>query len=660
MPIRKIEAGRIITVESYEWIGPLGTIWYDEVLGDLRIGDGVTPGGRILTTGSTGTGIATDLTAVTTNILPANTYSGLLNIGSATNPWNTLYLSSSSFVLGGNTVSVIGGGIYVNGSLVTGSVGPQGPQGITGPSGAQGNSGPQGPQGSIGPTGVTGSQGPQGPQGSQGNSGPQGPQGITGPTGVTGNQGPQGLQGNTGTQGPQGPQGDIGPTGVTGTQGPQGPQGLIGSTGTQGPQGPQGSIGPTGVTGSQGPQGPQGISGPSGADGTSVTIVGTTSTQAGLPYPYGGTVGDGYITSTDGHLWIYGSGTWTDVGTIVGPVGPQGPQGNSGPQGPQGLIGNTGTQGPQGPQGDIGPTGVSGVQGPTGVTGSQGPQGPQGLIGNTGTQGPQGPQGDIGPTGVTGSQGPQGPQGSTGSAATITIGSVTSGTTATVTNTGDQYNAIFNFVVPVGPQGPQGQIGNTGTQGPQGLTGPTGLQGPQGIEGPQGPQGLQGSTGTQGPQGPQGQASIVSAQLISSTGTTLTYISSISSITIESSAGYTLTNLGNGNISLGSLSKSVFLYQEGTLNYKIGTVRWYAPHPLKIQNVIARLATTATTAYSITVKKNGSSVHTISVTTSSTKFESTTSVAMVIDDYLTVDVLTVGPSGTSGSELSVEFKYTFT
>lgn len=61
MPIRKIEAGRVITVASTDWVGPYGTIWYDETLGDLRIGDDVTPGGRQLTFsgggGSTGTSI---------------------------------------------------------------------------------------------------------------------------------------------------------------------------------------------------------------------------------------------------------------------------------------------------------------------------------------------------------------------------------------------------------------------------------------------------------------------------------------------------------------------------------------------------------------------------------------------------------------------------
>lgn len=46
MPIRKIQAGRIITVNSSDYVGEHGVIFYDETLADLRISDGYTPGGR--------------------------------------------------------------------------------------------------------------------------------------------------------------------------------------------------------------------------------------------------------------------------------------------------------------------------------------------------------------------------------------------------------------------------------------------------------------------------------------------------------------------------------------------------------------------------------------------------------------------------------------
>ncbi len=46
MPIYKIQAGRIITVTADEYVAPAGTLFYDETLGNVRIGDGETPGGR--------------------------------------------------------------------------------------------------------------------------------------------------------------------------------------------------------------------------------------------------------------------------------------------------------------------------------------------------------------------------------------------------------------------------------------------------------------------------------------------------------------------------------------------------------------------------------------------------------------------------------------
>lgn len=100
-----------------------------------------------------------------------------------------------------------------------------------------------------------------------------------------------------------------------------------------------------------------------------------------------------------------------------------------------------------------------------------------------------------------------------GLAATIAVGQVVSGDTASVTNVGTAQNALFNFVLPRGAQGPQGEKGDTGDTGPQGpkgekgdtgATGPQGPAGPQGDPGPTGPQGETGPTGPQGPAGPQG------------------------------------------------------------------------------------------------------------------------------------------------------------
>lgn len=138
---------------------------------------------------------------------------------------------------------------------------------------------------------------------------------------------------------------------------------------------------------------------------------------------------------------------------LTGETGPRGPQGPMGLPGPQGAAGPQGIQGPQGPQGATGP---HGIQGPQGITGATGPQGPQGITGATGPQGPQGITGTTGPQGLAGVTGPMGPTGPTGAAATITIGTVTTGdpgTEATVTNSGTTEEAVFDFVIPRGKPG---------------------------------------------------------------------------------------------------------------------------------------------------------------------------------------------------------------
>lgn len=160
---------------------------------------------------------------------------------------------------------------------------------------------------------------------------------------------------------------------------------------------------------------------------------------------------------------------------------PQGFTGPSGPQGPQGAKGEPGEQGPQG---------AAGPQGERGEAGPQGPQGEPGAIGATGPAGPQGPQGAKGEKGDTGATGSRGPA---GAAATITVGTTTTGaagSNATVTNAGTSYAAVLNFTIP------RGNTGATGPQGAKGDTGATGATGPQGEAGPKG------DTGATGPQGP--------------------------------------------------------------------------------------------------------------------------------------------------------------
>lgn len=103
--------------------------------------------------------------------------------------------------------------------------------------------------------------------------------------------------------------------------------GANGATGATGPAGLDGATGAAGVDGATGSTGPQGAT---GAAGTSVKIIGSTSTASLLPFPYNGTDGDGYIVQDDGDLYVYASNTWTSVGQIVGPVGATGATGPAG------------------------------------------------------------------------------------------------------------------------------------------------------------------------------------------------------------------------------------------------------------------------------------------------------------------------------------------
>lgn len=334
---------------------------------------------------------------------------------------------------------------------------------ITSLKGDKGDQGEQGIQGVQGEKGETGATGPVivpsvdangimsftiqdtaiAPQ-SVSVRGPQGPQGVQGEQGAQGTRGPQGLQG---IQGIQGPKGDTGATGARGATGATGPQGLTGPAGPKGEQGDTGATGAPGGRGPEGPQGPigpQGPVGPAGKDGTSLYIEDSYPTVAALKnaIPNGDT--KMYYVRENGECYIWSETTndWVSVGALQGPIGPQGPQG---------------------------------VQGP---------------------QGEAGPKGDTGATGATGPKGAPGEKGADGAAATIKVGTVSSGAAASVTNSGTGSAAVFDFVLPKGDQGEQG------VQGPQGAVGPEGPQGPAGAAGKDGKSAYQtaveaGYTGTE-------------------------------------------------------------------------------------------------------------------------------------------------------------------
>lgn len=197
--------------------------------------------------------------------------------------------------------------------------------------------------------------------------------------------------------------------------------------------------------------------------------------------------------AVDGETKLYGSDgtTVTDL-TASGGQGPQGPAGEDGITptiGDNGnwFLGDTDTgkpsRGEQGPQGDPGPQGEPGQDGAPGSDGAPGvaatitvgttttgEAGTEATVTNSGTtsaavlnftipKGAKGDKGDTGPAGADGSNGAD------GAAATVAVGSVTSGATASVTNSGTSSAAILDFVL---PKGDKGDKGDRGPQGPQG------------------------------------------------------------------------------------------------------------------------------------------------------------------------------------------------
>ena len=253
-----------------------------------------------------------------------------------------------------------------------------------------------------------------------------------------------------------------------------------------------------------GPAGPQGPAGPAGKDGSAATItVGSTTTGAA------GTNAVVQNVGTDNAAILEFTIPRGNTGA-TGPQGPQGEQGDAGdaatitvgsvqtvaPEYPA-TVTNSGTSSaaildfeiPQGVKGDTGDTGPAGADGSDGqaatiTVGSTttGNAGTNASVTNSGTSSAAIldfviPRGNTGATGATGATGPAGAD---GQAATITVGTVTTGaagSSATVTNSGTSSAAVFDFVIPKGDTGATGATGATGSTGPQGPAGPAGQDG---------------------------------------------------------------------------------------------------------------------------------------------------------------------------------------
>lgn len=165
-------------------------------------------------------------------------------------------------------------------------------------------------------------------------------------------------------------------------------------------------------------------------------------------------IGDTYGIGEEApyNLFVYSTNGWIDNGVPSGPPGPPGPQGNDGAQGPPGQAAAV-TAWEVRYQAS-----ASGTTIPTGTWSASIPEVPDGQFLWTRTQ-------------VTYSDGTtttsysvvRGVRGATGAAATVSVGSVTTGaagSSATVTNSGTTAAAVLDFVIPKGDKGDKGTDGS--------------------------------------------------------------------------------------------------------------------------------------------------------------------------------------------------------
>jgi hypothetical protein len=387
---------------------------------------------------------------------------------------------------------------------------------MTGPAGAQGLSGPMGPQRPTGPVGMTfqgaysssvnygladgvlfnGSAYVSLAASNHGNTPDVSPAQwslfATGSPGATGAVGPQGPQGLTGAVGPAGATGTQGPVGATGPQGPPVANytgnyvsttnyalhdavnvngstyvslvgGNAGNTpslspaqwavlAAQGPAGPAGAIGPAGAPGVAGATGAMGPTGPSGPPASFLgTWLAATSYSVGSAVSFGGS---SYVALGAN------VGRQPDLSPTFWAVLAQ--------AGTPGAAGATGAQGPAGAPGSVGVT----YRGAWVAATAYHANDVVGFNGATylGTTTSLGSQPDVSPAQwavlavnrVVGATGPS------GAAATVSVGTVTTGpagSQAIVTNTGTTGAAVLNFTIPQGASGTGGGVGGGGTSG---------------------------------------------------------------------------------------------------------------------------------------------------------------------------------------------------
>jgi hypothetical protein len=280
-----------------------------------------------------------------------------------------------------------------------------------------------------------------------------------------------------GAEGPAGPPGEPGPAGEPGADGLAATIAVgtttTGAAGTPASVTNKGTNAAavfdfTIPRGDAGPQGQQGV------PGLGIRYMGEISDLSELPV--GATHGDLWVLGNRdnpdvparAYIWNSTTSVWDDGGNI------QGARGDVGPAGPAGAKGDTGAAGGVGPAGPAGTAATIAVgTTTTGAAGSQATVTNKGTNAAavfdftipTGAAGPAGAKGDPGATGPA------------GTAATIAVGTTTTGTAgtnATVTNKGTANAAVFDFTIPAGPAGAKGDTGAAGAKGDTGAAGPAG------------------------------------------------------------------------------------------------------------------------------------------------------------------------------------------
>lgn len=87
---------------------------------------------------------------------------------------------------------------------------------------------------------------------------------------------------------------------------------------------------PVNIIGPQGPVGPEGPQGPQGNDGTSIKILGTEPTKETLDARHLATaqLGDSYVVTEDGNVYVFSGEEFVNVGPMQGPKGDKGDKGD--------------------------------------------------------------------------------------------------------------------------------------------------------------------------------------------------------------------------------------------------------------------------------------------------------------------------------------------